>query len=101
VFTKKSPAFVPLKVSAVSWSELLDELEMVKNAQALQSSGFVVAPIAAGASVALVGEKIRAGAAVATVPLREIECGLPGALSAKLSVAVRVPVAEAAGLKVT
>jgi hypothetical protein len=51
------------------------------------------------AKAKLVGERLTAAAVLVPVPERLTVWGLPGALSAMLSVAVRAPLAE--GVKVT
>jgi hypothetical protein len=58
----------------------------------------LLVPTICEANVKLVGDRVTAGADVTPVPVSETVCGLPLALSAIETEAVRVP--EAVGLKV-
>jgi len=61
----------------------------------------LVVPGAWLANVRLAGESVTAGEVCSPVPERVTDCGLAGALSAKLTVAERAPLAEGVKFTVT
>ena len=92
---KKSPLFGPENLSAAISTVAVEDVLLRKICLLVPGS-----PIAAGPSEKLVAENESPAVVPRIDPERGIVCGLPTALSVSTNVAVRVPVAEAAGVNV-
>jgi len=89
----KSPEFVPATAIPVMLKAALPVLWIVTGC------GGLVTPTGSFPSARLVGEALKAGLVLVPVPERITLCGLPVALSVKVTAAARAPVVV--GLKVT